>query len=91
MEHAVRCTRWKSSCSFEAGQSDPAISRQHVDMSKLIFRCVRTGLSVQVWLPEAAPTESDNANSYEAVTCPACARMHLVNKTTGRMLSDTKK
>ena len=63
-------------------------------MAKLIFKCVRTGMSVQVWLPEAAPNDSDNADSadsYEAVTCPACGRMHLVNKTTGKMLSDTEK
>jgi hypothetical protein len=91
MENAILGTRWKSSSRFEAGQSDLAIPRHHTKMSKLIFRCVRTGMSVQVWLPETAPTDSDNANSYEAVTCPACARMHLVNKTTGRTLSDTEK
>jgi hypothetical protein len=46
-------------------------------------------MNVQVWLPEAAPT--DRTDSYEAVTCPACARLHLVNVTTGKMLSDTEK
>jgi hypothetical protein len=45
-------------------------------------------MNVQVWLPETAP--SDRADSYEAVTCPACARIHLVNITTGKMLSDTQ-
>jgi hypothetical protein len=59
---------------------------QYELMGNLLIRCVRTGLNVQVWLPDAAPT--DRADSYEAVTCPACARLHLVNKTTGRMLSD---
>ena len=58
-------------------------------MGNLLFRCVRTGLNVQVWLPDAAPT--GRADSYEVVTCPACARLHLVNKTTGRMLSDKEK
>jgi hypothetical protein len=58
-------------------------------MTNLIFRCVRTGLNVQVWLPERAPT--DGADSYEAVTCPACARIHFVNKTTGKMLGDKEK
>ena len=67
--------------------------RQHPEMSNLIFRCVPTGLNVQVWLPDTAPASSctDQADSYEAVTCPACTRIHLVNKTTGKMLSDTEK
>ena len=58
-------------------------------MAKLIFRCVQTGINVQVWLPETAPTE--RTDSYEAVTCPACGRVHLVNTTTGKMLSDKEK
>src|SRR5882724_11515133 len=40
-------------------------------MAKLNFRCARTGLNVQVWLPDEAPTAQ--ADSYEVVTCPACA------------------
>jgi hypothetical protein len=58
-------------------------------MAKLIFRCARTGLNVQVWLPDEAPTVQ--ADSYEVVTCPACARVHLVNKTTGKTLGDKEK
>jgi len=46
-------------------------------------------MNVQVWLPETAP--ADRADSYEVVTCPACGRVHLVNKTTGKMLSDKEK
>jgi hypothetical protein len=58
-------------------------------MAKLIFRCIQTGMNVQVWLPDTAST--DPADSYEVVTCPACARIHLVNKITGKMLSDKQK
>lgn len=58
-------------------------------MAKLIFRCVQTGMNVQVWLPDAEPT--DQADSYEAVTCPACTRLHLVNKSTGKILGDKEK
>jgi hypothetical protein len=58
-------------------------------MGKLIFRCTRTGMNVQIDMPEAAPT--DYPDSYESVTCPACARIHLVNKTTGRTLADNAK
>ena len=58
-------------------------------MAKLIFRCVQTGMNVQVWLPDAEPT--DQADSYETVTCPACTRLHLVNKSTGKILGDKEK
>lgn len=46
-------------------------------------------MNVQVWLPDEAPAERDD--SYEAVKCPACAGVHLVNKTTGKTLSDKDK
>ena len=46
-------------------------------------------MNVQVEMPEPAPT--DPPDSYESVTCPACSRIHLINKTTGRLLSDNEK
>ena len=58
-------------------------------MVKLIFRCTRTGMNVQIEMPETAPTE--HPDSYESVTCPACTRIHLINKTTGRTLGDNAK
>ena len=58
-------------------------------MVKLIFRCARTGMNVQIEMPEMAPT--DYADSYESVNCPACTRIHLINKTTGRTLGDHEK
>jgi hypothetical protein len=58
-------------------------------MAKLIFRCVQTGMNVQVWLPDEAP--ADRADSYESVACPACTRLHLINKITGKILGDKEK
>jgi hypothetical protein len=55
-------------------------------MENLVFHCIQTGADVQVWLTEASTP--DDEDSYEAVTCLACGRMHLVNKWTGRMLGD---
>jgi hypothetical protein len=75
--------------SLEAGQCGPPRPYQYEKMAKLNFRCARTGLNVQVWLPDEAPIAQ--ADSYEVVTCPACARVHLVNKTTGRTLADKEK
>ena len=46
-------------------------------------------MNVQIEMPEKAPT--DHADSYESVACPACTRIHLINKTTGKMLGDNEK
>ncbi|MGZ5870919.1 MAG: hypothetical protein ACXWKP_02280 [Bradyrhizobium sp.] len=46
-------------------------------------------MNVQIQMPEAAPT--DYPDSYEPVICPACTRIHLINKTTGKMLGDHEK
>jgi len=58
-------------------------------MGKLIFRCARTGMNVQIDVPDAVST--DYPDSYESVICPACTRIHLINKTTGRLLGDHEK
>ncbi len=33
-------------------------------------------------------TQPERADSFEAVTCPACARVHLINRKTGKTLGD---
>ena len=55
-------------------------------MAHVVIRCPRTGLNVQVWLPEGA--QADPPDTYEAVNCPGCVGLHLVNKTTGKLLSE---
>ena len=46
-------------------------------------------MNVQVYMPDVEPT--DHPDSYESVACPACGRIHLINKTTGKLLSDNEK
>jgi hypothetical protein len=55
-------------------------------MANVIIRCPRTGQRVQVWVPLDALTIQMDA--YEAVTCPACTRLHFVNKVTGKLLGE---
>jgi hypothetical protein len=50
----------------------------------VVFRCPNTGLNVHGWVADD-PTE---AESYEGVTCTACARLHLINPKTGRLLGE---
>lgn len=51
----------------------------------IIFKCPRTGMNVQHWLPG---TMADAAATHVSVRCPACASLHFVNIVTGEMLSE---
>ena len=83
----ARCKR--SQARLRQINAPDYLAASHRKMDKLIFRCTRTGMNVQIEKPEMAPT--DHADSYESVTCPACTRIHLINKATGRMLGDNEK
>lgn len=49
-------------------------------VASVLYRCVRTGMNV----PWFADDVSDD-NLYVSLRCPACARVHLVNRA-GRTL-----
>jgi DNA-directed RNA polymerase subunit RPC12/RpoP len=50
-------------------------------MASVLYRCATTGMNVQAWF---ADNVSDD-NLYVSLRCPACARIHLVNRA-GRTL-----
>jgi len=58
-------------------------------MQPLIYRCPRTGINVPVPFALETPA-ADNADVYEQVACPACLHLHLVCKSTGKLLGDKK-
>jgi hypothetical protein len=51
-----------------------------------VFRCPQTGFNVQHRWPDEEKASVDNV--YETVTCPACTRVHLINRSTGKLLGD---
>ncbi len=53
-------------------------------MATFIYRCPATMFNVQGWVADD-PTEGEG-ETYEAVTCTACARVHLVNPKNGKLL-----
>lgn len=55
-------------------------------MPSFLYRCPQTGKHVQGWIADDPATFGDN--SYEAMTCVACARIHLVNPKTGKVLGE---
>jgi len=53
-------------------------------MGKLLFTCPVTNVRIQHWLDDddlSAPGER-----YQSIVCPACARLHFINRKTGRVL-----
>jgi hypothetical protein len=52
-------------------------------MGHFIFRCPATGFNVQHQLDDD-PDMSEN--EYEAIVCPACTKIHLVNRKPGKLL-----
>jgi hypothetical protein len=52
-------------------------------MAASVFTCPATGMNIQHWLDE---DEDTSEHEYEARTCPACARLHFINRKTGRLL-----
>jgi hypothetical protein len=47
------------------------------------FTCPATGMYVQHWLDD---DEDAPENRYEPITCPACTRLHFLNRKTGKRL-----
>jgi hypothetical protein len=54
-------------------------------MSTFLYRCPNTGYRVQGLVAEET---SDDSESYEAITCIVCQRVHLVNPRTGKVVGE---
>ena len=52
-------------------------------MAAYLFTCPATDMKVQHSLDE---DEFVSEAEYEVVTCPACARLHFINRKTGKLL-----
>jgi hypothetical protein len=48
-----------------------------------VFTCPATSMNVQHWLDDEQDAPE---NEYEAITCPACTKVHLLNRKTGKIL-----
>ncbi len=48
------------------------------------FRCPRTGIDVS----RPSPDPAVDPSVYTLVMCPACWRPHLINESTGQLISE---
>lgn len=76
----------KETTPLETDQRGGHSDAQPYSMANVTIFCPKTRSNVRVWVSEAQP--GDSADAYDAVTCPGCGRLHFVNKTTGKTLSD---
>jgi hypothetical protein len=53
-----------------------------------VYRCPAMGLNVQGFAGDNQAS-APNDDVYEAMTCTACRRIHLVNPTTGHVAGST--
>ena len=59
--------------------------RAALHMASVVYQCPTTGQNVQAWFDDDTP--ADDSLTYVSLRCPACGRIHLVNRT-GKMLGD---
>jgi hypothetical protein len=57
-------------------------------MAGFLYRCPNTGQLVQGWSADELP---NGESTYETVSCLACAQLHFVNRTTGKVLGSDEK
>jgi hypothetical protein len=53
-------------------------------MATVVFRCPMLGVRVQGWFADDGA--ENGGEVYDGITCNACRQVHLVNRTTGRVL-----
>lgn len=57
-------------------------------MPLLLFRCPVKALKVE-WVDcEGQLPREDGGALYKVIVCPACARLHFVNQSTGDLLGE---
>jgi hypothetical protein len=62
-----------------------SLVQSHDGMDQFIFSCPTTDLLVQHWLSDDEE-EGRPENRYEPISCPACVRLHFLNRKSGKLL-----
>jgi hypothetical protein len=90
----LSCTRLtrrrliETAFALDQGRNEAAGFNGRIMPIGFVFRCPNTGLNVQGWVAEDPSEPASEA--YEAVTCTACARVHLVDPRTGKILGSAE-
>jgi hypothetical protein len=69
-------------------KGEDCTSRQACSMNNFIFKCPQTGMNVHWQADEIAPEQPQC--TYETVVCPACGRLHFINRASGKLLGEQR-
>ena len=58
-------------------------------MPAFVCTCPLTKLDIQYWLDDSKKDDVSDTE-HEAVTCTACAKVHLINRKTGKLLGQER-
>jgi hypothetical protein len=58
-----------------------SVASRRSNAPALLFTCPTTRIKIQQWENDDAPD-----NEYEAISCQACGKLHLLNAKTGKLL-----
>jgi hypothetical protein len=54
-------------------------------MSAFVFNCPITSLNVQHWMDD---DDDATENVFQGFICPACTRLHFINRASGKLLGE---
>jgi hypothetical protein len=54
-------------------------------MTSFLYRCPKTGQTVQGWSADDGAGNGAGTTVYESVRCLACSAIHLINRSTGKV------
>lgn len=80
------CVQWPNLIRIKIVLPTKAQTGLMVDL--IVFRCPYTGMNVQTDLPKQEIKEGERL--YETITCPACTKLHFINRQNGRTLGHDK-
>ena len=58
-----------------------------VYMAHFVIRCPATSFKVQHWLDDDGNDDLPG-DQYESMVCPACTKIHFINRKTGKLLGE---
>lgn len=56
-------------------------------MDAILFKCPTTGQHIR-WIAEEVLSSKDEEQPYTSIICPACIRLHFLNRYTGKLLGE---
>ncbi|WP_439399234.1 hypothetical protein ACRQ5Q_17780 [Bradyrhizobium sp. PMVTL-01] len=57
-------------------------------MAQIVFTCPTTAFKVQQCLLDDDGDDDSLGDRYVSIACPACTRVHFINRKTGKLLGE---